>query len=887
MTDPLSRLNTALQGRYRIERELGEGGMATVYLADDLKHDRKVALKVLKPELAAVVGAERFLAEIKTTANLQHPHILPLFDSGEADGFLFYVMPYVEGETLRGRIDRVKQLPVEEAVRLARAVASALAYAHRREIIHRDIKPANILLHEGEPQVADFGIALAVSAAGGSRLTETGLSLGTPYYMSPEQASADRELGPQSDVYSVGCVLYEMLVGEPPHTGKTAQSVLAKILTEDPRSVTEMRRTVPESVAAVVAKALERLPADRFESAEQFVQALDDPTYSYASRATGATPPVRGSQSEQTGSPSGRVRALAGVTLLSLVLAALGWLRPSRTGAPAVYDMALPVGQNVSLMEARGFTVAPSGDFVVYHAQTESGVELWYRSLRDDATRRISADAPIGPILLSPDETRIAYATDGELKTVPVGGGPSTTISDVNAPHLGEWRDNGEIVLPDNDGRLLRYIDAGGGELRTVDIPYCVNATLLDDDERILCGGGGIKFGFVVDLSGSGDQSLLSYPSPGGEAGTPLRGSDLRLIDERYLVYVSTEGDLRATTVDLESLTVGRSVTLLAGVATTSYAGQGQFDIAGDGTLVYVPGPSANRGRLVKVDSDGLTQDLPVPEAAYLRFDVSPDGRRLASAVDGLNGQELKIYDLVTGREQTWLSTMTLGHPRWSPDGSEIVVAATTAPGELQESLLRGSPDATAPPDTISPVGVDVGAFLHDSLLVGTTNIGGGGVTIVMDLRTDPATADTLPATSVFAPDLSPDGRWITYGHEGEPGVRLEPFPARDVGWLAGGELFGNDAQWLSDDVFTSYDYLTREWYRVTIDESLDPPFSEPEFWFQDELYADTPGASHVATPDGGVIYMRATTPKSSPFFRVIPGWVDQMKAAVDEANRQ
>jgi dipeptidyl aminopeptidase/acylaminoacyl peptidase len=366
-----------------------------------------------------------------------------------------------------------------------------------------------------------------------------------------------------------------------------------------------------------------------------------------------------------------------------------------------------------------------------------------------------------------------------------------------------------------------------------------------------------------------------------------LRGSDLRLIDERYLVYVSTEGDLRATTVDLESLTVGRSVTLLAGVATTSYAGQGQFDIAGDGTLVYVPGPSANRGRLVKVDSDGLTQDLPVPEAAYLRFDVSPDGRRLASAVDGLNGQELKIYDLVTGREQTWLSTMTLGHPRWSPDGSEIVVAATTAPGELQESLLRGSPDATAPPDTISPVGVDVGAFLHDSLLVGTTNIGGGGVTIVMDLRTDPATADTLPATSVFAPDLSPDGRWITYGHEGEPGVRLEPFPARDVGWLAGGELFGNDAQWLSDDVFTSYDYLTREWYRVTIDESLDPPFSEPEFWFQDELYADTPGASHVATPDGGVIYMRATTPKSSPFFRVIPGWVDQMKAAVDEANRQ
>ena len=199
--------------------------MATVYLADDIKHERKVALKLLKPELAALVGAERFLSEIKTTANLQHPHILPLFDSGEADGFVFYVMPYVKGESLRGRLDREKQLPVDDAVRIARSIANALAYAHRHDVIHPDIKPENILLHEGEPQVADFGIAVAVTAAGGSRMTETGLSLGTPFYMSTEQASADRELGPHSDVYSIGCVLYEMLVGEPPHTGKTAQSV--------------------------------------------------------------------------------------------------------------------------------------------------------------------------------------------------------------------------------------------------------------------------------------------------------------------------------------------------------------------------------------------------------------------------------------------------------------------------------------------------------------------------------------------------------------------------------------------------------------------------------------------------------------------------------------
>jgi serine/threonine-protein kinase len=202
-------LTTAIADRYRIERELGAGGMATVYLAHDVKHERKVALKVLRPELAAVIGAERFLAEIKVTANLQHPHILPLHDSGEADTFLYYVMPFVEGETLRDKIDHEKQLGVEEAIEITRSVAAALDYAHRQDVIHRDIKPENILLHDGQALVADFGIALALSHAGGARLTETGLSIGTPHYMSPEQAMGDRELDARSDVYSLGAMLYE------------------------------------------------------------------------------------------------------------------------------------------------------------------------------------------------------------------------------------------------------------------------------------------------------------------------------------------------------------------------------------------------------------------------------------------------------------------------------------------------------------------------------------------------------------------------------------------------------------------------------------------------------------------------------------------------------
>src|SRR5258707_1046324 len=268
------RLSSALADRYRLERQLGAGGMATVYLAHDIKHDRHVALKVLKPELAAVLGAERFVVEIKTTAALQHPHILPLFDSGTADGFLYYVMPYIEGETLRTKLDRETQLGIEEAVRITREVADALDYAHRHGVIHRDIKPENILLHDGRPMVADFGIALALSAAAGGRMTETGLSLGTPHYMSPEQATAEKELSNRSDIYSLGCVLYEMLTGNPPHTGASAQQIIMKIVTEEAAPVTKLRKSVPPNVAAAVSKSLEKLPADRFANAAEFGAAL-------------------------------------------------------------------------------------------------------------------------------------------------------------------------------------------------------------------------------------------------------------------------------------------------------------------------------------------------------------------------------------------------------------------------------------------------------------------------------------------------------------------------------------------------------------------------------------------------------------------------------------
>ncbi|HEY7634379.1 MAG TPA: serine/threonine-protein kinase, partial [Gemmatimonadales bacterium] len=304
MIDVLTRLQTALTDRYLVQRELGRGGMATVYLVQDLRHKRPVALKLFRPELAASVGTERFMREIETAARLQHPHILTVFDSGELRPreseapLLWYTMPYIEGESLRDRLRREVQLPVDEAVRIAREVALALHYAHGRGVVHRDIKPENILLSEGHAQVADFGVAWVFDTATADKLTASGLAVGTTAYMSPEQAAADQVDG-RSDIYSLGCVLYELLAGEPPHSGPSTLAILARRLTETPRPLRSQRDTVPEVVEAAVARALAKLPADRFATAGEFAAALATPS----SAAFPAAP-------LETARPLGRPRSL-------------------------------------------------------------------------------------------------------------------------------------------------------------------------------------------------------------------------------------------------------------------------------------------------------------------------------------------------------------------------------------------------------------------------------------------------------------------------------------------------------------------------------------------------------------------------------------------------
>jgi len=380
-----ARLSTALADRYQIERHLGEGGMATVYLAEDLKHKRKVAVKVLRPELAAVLGAERFVQEITTTANLQHPHILPLFDSGEADGFLYYVMPFSDGETLRDKLNRETQLGIDEAVKITTEVADALHYAHGEGVIHRDIKPENILIHNGRPMVADFGIALAVSAAGG-RMTETGLSLGTPHYMSPEQAMGERNLDARTDVYALGCVLHEMLAGEPPFTGPTAQAIVAKVMTDEPTPIGKLRKTTPVNVEEAVATALQKLPADRFGSAAEFARALEDRSWTATSSRRTTTTRARAMSRAWLFATAGGW--LLTIALLAMVLGSRkddsAALRNSVRRATLVLSdsaMLAFVGQTPLGVGLPAVAISPDGNTLAYVAQGANSVQLDVRRL--------------------------------------------------------------------------------------------------------------------------------------------------------------------------------------------------------------------------------------------------------------------------------------------------------------------------------------------------------------------------------------------------------------------------------------------------------------------------------------------------------------------------
>ena len=544
MTDPITRLNAALEGRYRVERQLGEGGMATVYLADDLKHEWKVALKVLKPELAAVVGAERFLAEIKTTANLQHPHILPLHDSGEADGFLFYVMPYVEGESLREKLDRDHQLPVDDAVRIATNVAEALDYAHSHSVIHRDIKPANILLHAGKPVISDFGIALAVGAAGGGRLTETGLSLGTPHYMSPEQATGDQSVGPATDVYALGCVLYEMLVGEPPYTGSTPQAVLGKIITGEFDPVTKHRKTVPGNVEATIRRALEKLPADRFTGVAEFARGLSDPGFRHGELAGAGEGLSQGPWNRLT----------VAMTVVAVLFA--GWaLWPPTPESRPVASFEVVLGEDGDLAVAAAavkLALSPDGSTIVYVGLApDGGRQLWQRRLPELEPEPIPGTEEANSPVVSPDGLSVAFNSNpGRSKrTVSLDGGSPFMVVDGAATDRRAlaWGSDGMIYFG-RENAIYR-VPATGGEPEAVTSPSEIGNHRYPN---VLPDGRGLLL-TVFDVLP--EQSRIAVVGPeGGEVRELFQGAMARYAASGHIVYAMAEGTLMAVPFDVKRL---------------------------------------------------------------------------------------------------------------------------------------------------------------------------------------------------------------------------------------------------------------------------------------------------------------------------------------------
>ena len=859
------RLTAALADRYRIERELGQGGMATVYLAQDLKHDRKVALKVLKPELAAVLGAERFVVEIKTTAALQHPHILPLFDSGSADGFLYYVMPYIQGETLRSKLDRETQHGIEEAVRITREVADALDYAHRHGVIHRDIKPENILLHDGRPMVADFGIALALSAAAGGRMTETGLSLGTPHYMSPEQATAEKELSNRSDIYSLGCVLYEMLTGNPPHTGASAQQIIMKIVTEEAVPVTKVRKSVPANVAAAVAQAIEKLPADRFGSAKALADALADPSFTDMRGGTDTA-------IARFPAATGINRAL--VALSAALLLAVAWLvlRPTAVRGPREYDVALPDSAPVNLRLRANFVVGPHGDFVIYVRSNPR--ELWYRSLLDATVRRIEATEGAELPTISPTGEQVAFVRrGGEENTVEVttrDGGTATVIARSRAANSLEWLADGHILLTEGDGLRARLLDPGGGASTDVPIGYCINPSLLPDHTTLLCGGGGDKLAGWTSLRDSVSEG--SFRTSGPERSLVF-GADFRVVDGKYLVWVSNGGDLLAATVDVASRRVGRSVRLVTGLGRGAYSGAGSYALAANGTLVFANGINEAVGHLVR--TDGQTMDtLPVGREAFLQFALSPDGRRLAAVVERFDGHELRIYDLQSGEHIVWMRRPRLRQPVWSATGDRLVASTP-------DSLFVGAPDAAGSPSLLFSASsyFEGVSWLPDGRLLGTA--WGPYMVLTAHLDRQPPAFDTLATFAVMG-RLSPDGRWLAYNAADFRAIWIEPVPRTGQRYPAGS---GDYPQWLSSEEFVTISD-NRRLDRIRIDTSVRPPRILRRPWFDAVRFVGIAAGGFGLTGDGRVLYKQGAEIAPARYLRVIPNWVAQMKRAVDEASK-
>ena len=873
MADVRERLEGALAEQYAIERQLGAGGMATVYLARDLKHDRHVAMKVLRPELAAVLGIDRFLSEIRVTAHLQHPHILPLFDSGQAGGLIYYVMPYVEGETLRRRLEREKQLPIDEAVGLTANVAAALDYAHRHGVVHRDIKPENVLFQDHQAVVADFGIALAVSAAAGSRLTQTGLSLGTPQYMSPEQATGDRLIDARSDIYSLAAVLYEMLAGEPPHTGPTVQSVLARVVTDRPRPLRQLRDSVPPHVEAAVVKALAKVRADRFQTAAQFAEALARPGAASAPRRV-----------DRLAARDVAPWAIAGLTIGLALWVALR-PRPERGARPvARFTLALPPGAPLAEFSA-GPTVAlsPDGSRIVYVSSTTTGNQLFSRKLDELEPVGLAGTQNARGPFFSPDGRWVAYFSGGKLYKLPLagggGGGGSSpvTVADVLGLVLGAtWGESDTIVFRSDKG--LMTVAAAGGEPRLL---------LQADSSR----GESYLFphylpnakALLLQIRSQGVDRLGALALATGRLTrfTQL-GSNPRYVSSGHVVLATRSGTLLALPFDPSRLAITGAAVPVADGVVVGPGGAARMGMSLDGAFAYVSAPAVLR-ELVMVDRAGGARVLPGEPQGYAAPRLSPDGRRLAVEVDepDLVNADVWVYDIAR-HSRTRLTFDQAGRrPIWTPDGRHIVYSR----GQIGDADLYWIPaDGTAPAESllVAPDDQWAGDVTPDGRTLLFRSGGGGPLRSirVLPLGGGARTPESFLADQFdnHSPSLSPDGHWVAYAsnESGRLEVYVRPFPGPGGRWQVSLDG-GSEPLWAPSGRELFYRNGTR--MMVAAIAPL-PTFtvSARRQLFEGNYLSDPVYRTYDVTRDGRS-FVLVRSPKPTGDFVVVLNWFDQLRA--------
>ncbi|HUQ82741.1 MAG TPA: protein kinase [Gemmatimonadaceae bacterium] len=873
MNEVAARLASAIADRYRVEREIGAGGMATVYLAHDLRHDRKVALKILRPELASAIGAQRFLHEIRTTANLQHPNIVPLHDSGEVDGTVFFVMPFVSGESLDGRLAREKQFAIADAVRIASEVASALDYAHRQGVIHRDIKPANILLQDGRAQVVDFGIALAASAGGDARLTETGLSLGTPQYMSPEQAMGERDIDARTDVYSLGCVLYQMLVGDPPFRGATVQQTIARVVADAPRPPRELRRSVPVPVQETVLIALEKLPADRFSTAADFVRALAGTPASELGIA------ARRETSRSTSLTRGLRRAwrplafvLAGAVVSAAVVRAFDRDGSGReAGEPRFFSVSLPddapviAGREHFGTAVGAFALSRDGRQVVYVTGTPTETRLMLVRLDNGTSTALQGTTHGRSPAFAPDGRSIVFVqADSSIQRLSIDDGSVTQLV----------RDASGSLTWGNDDRLFlsggcRVVSAKGGQSTALSPLACMESTVSSDAAPIGSRADWMLLNIrgVIQLLSARTGELRPITLPGAkDARSPdavLRGSSPRYVAPGYLVF-ARGNTLFAALFDGQRLTLTSDPQPILTHVRREQSGQAQFAVSNDGTLVWADGEDGGISRFVWVTREGRVVDtLFVAPAEVASYALSADGRQLAYSHVGTDGRtSLSVADLERRVVDPIPYPVALHPDDWVRGGRALSATLDHGEGNVRAALVTMN-GARGVVDTVTWL---LGDESRDGRFRCQSHVLGGAVgswSPVRWWRTEqPSDTVKLAEAGVWC-RFSPDGRFLAWNgpvsDKGEGGI----FVAATGGPNAGARVQvapddADEPRWTADGRKIVYRRAT-QWFEVPAPTPDLKPNGNPRLLF-DGAYLQA-WASWDMGPDGRLLLLQGVPP--------------------------